>query len=794
MTSRRAGSLFALAALAGWLTSCGGGGGSTPPPAAISVALSPAAPTSLVAGGTASLTAVVSNDSNNAGVRWTVSCGGSSCGTFSSASTPSGTATTYTAPSTPPSSATVTVTATSATDTTKTASATITISAPAAISVALSPTPPTSLVAGTTTSLSAVVTNDSANAGVRWTVSCGSCGSFAPTSTASGAATTYTAPATPPSPATVTVTATSVTDTSKTASATITITAAPTGISVAFSPAPPTSLVVKATASLTAVVTNDSANAGVKWTVTCGGTACGSFSSTSTASGTATTYTAPAAPPSPATVTVTATSVTDTTKTATATITITNLLADGTYVYHLAGDDATGPYFVVGAITVQNGAITGGRQDFSDVTNFYTNDLVASGSSLTAAGSNLQIVLNTGNTNIGVSGVETLRGVRVSGSRVLISEFDTFASATGSLDLQTSTAAPSGGYAFGVRGTDGTQQQYALAIGGVLNINGSSVVVAKSVFDYNDGGSVGKGLLFSSGSVSTPDKYGRITITLTPNTSGLLGFILTGYIVGTNQIQLVASQMDTLGGDLGGMALGQGTHTGNFSTASVSGSTYVFTGVGADASGSLHIGGGLVFNSNGTVSGTIALNDFANFGGVTIAGGNYIVDSTGRVSITNVTPSLVQGTPFAFELYLDGNGNAMEIGLDSSQLNEAQAYQQTVSSSASFADTYALAGQGFGNFTDAVPAWGAVGPAVVASNALTGFTDYNLQSGTPNSNVTLTGKETSSTATLAVTGLNAATLSTSDSYLYLPIDSKRVIAIEVDGNQLGLLLLEGVGP
>ncbi len=572
----------------------------------------------------------------------------------------------------------------------------------------------------------------------------------------------------------------------------------PPAIALALSPAAPTSLVAGGTASLTAVVSNDSNNAGVRWTVTCSSSSCGTFSSASSPSGTATTYTAPSTPPNPATVTVTATSATDTTKTASATITIsapiTNILANGTYVYHLAGDDATGPYFVAGAFTVQNGAITGGRQDFSDVSNFYTNNLMASGSSLSAAGSNIQIVLNTGNTNIGVSGVETLRGVRVSGSRVLISEFDTFASATGSLDLQTSTAAPSGGYAFSVRGTDGTQQQYALAIGGVLNINGSSVVVANSVFDYNDGGSIGKGLSFSSGSVSTPDTFGRITITLTPNTPNLLGFILTGYIVGTNQIQLVASQMDALGGDLGGMALGQGTHTGNFTTSSVSGSTYVFTGVGADASGSLHISGGLVLNSNGTVSGTIALNDFANFGSVTIAGGNYIVDSTGRVSITNVTPSLVQGTPFAFELYLDGNGNAMEIGLDSSQLNAAQAYQQTVSSSASFAGTYALAGQGFGNFTNSVPAWGAVGPAVVASNALTGFTDYNLQGATPTSNVTLTGTETSSTATLAVTGLNAATLSTSNNYLYLPIDTKRVIAIEVDGSQLGLLLLEGVGP
>jgi hypothetical protein len=383
--------------------------------------------------------------------------------------------------------------------------------------------------------------------------------------------------------------------------------------------------------------------------------------------------------------------------------------------------------------------------------------------------------------------------VRVSGTRVLISEFDTFASATGSLDLQTSIAAPSGGYAFAVRGTDGSQAGYAMGIVGILNINGSLISTTNSVLDYNDGGSVGKAVFLTSGSVSTVDTFGRITFTLTPNTAALLGIVLTGYIVGPNQIQLVESQMDAQGSDLGGMALGQGNNTGNFTTASVSGSTYVFTGIGADSNGSLHLGGGIVLNSNATVSGILALNDFVNFGSVTIAGGNYLVDATGRVSITNVLPSLVQGTPFAFQLYLDGNGNALELGVDNSQLSEGQAYLQTASSG-QFAGTYALSGQGFGNFTNSVPAWGAVGPVTVTSSALTGFTDYNLQGGTPTSNVSLTGTETSSSTTLAVTGLNAATLTATDSYFYLPIDAKRVLAIQNDGKQLGLLALETVGP
>src|SRR5262249_3377074 len=74
--------------------------------------------------------------------------------------------------------------------------------------------------------VTAMVTNDRSNKGVTWTLSQGGaacspgCGTISPTSTASGVATTYTAPATVPSPATVTVTATLVTDPTKSASAT----------------------------------------------------------------------------------------------------------------------------------------------------------------------------------------------------------------------------------------------------------------------------------------------------------------------------------------------------------------------------------------------------------------------------------------------------------------------------------------------------------------------------------------------------------------------------------------------
>lgn len=573
----------------------------------------------------------------------------------------------------------------------------------------------------------------------------------------------------------------------------------PAAISVAFSAQPPSSLVTATTTGITAIVSNDTKSAGVTWTVTCGSAACGSFSPASTASGAATTFTAPAAVPTNNTVTVTATSVTDTTKTATATITIgapPAILADGTYVYHYAGYVSTGPAFFAGAFTVAGGAITGGEQDYSDTKNGFTNQLVASGSSLSAAGSNIQIVLAfqlQTNQTLGVNGVVTLRGKAVSASRVLISEFDSFAVGTGSLDLQTSPlTAPSGGYAFVVSGLDiGTSQNNPLTIGGVLNVSGTTISITGSVFDYNLAGNVGLAQLFQSGSVTTPDSFGRVTFTLTPtSTSGVPAFILTGYIVGPGQIQLVESQTDKLSDDLGGMALGQGSKAGQFSQASIANTTYVFAASGDDINGLATYAGGFVFGSSGGVSGNLAINDFTFFSGNTLSGGNYTVDPTGRVTVGSVAAAPANAT-FSFMLYLDGSGNALVMGADGQEVTSGPSYLQT-STSADFEGTYALRGQGILKSAPSYPAWGAVGPATVSSDNVTGSTDYNAEATTPASAQSLTGTETNSTQQLNLTGLDALSFTSPRLYSYIPIDSKRVFAIEIDGQQLGLLFLETI--
>ena len=197
-----------------------------------------------------------------------------------------------------------------------------------AITVAVSTAPPASIQTGLTATIAATVANDSANKGVAWSCApLNACGSFNPTQTASGAMTTYSAPASAPQGGSVTITATSVADPTKSVAVTVQI-ASPAAIAVTLSTAPPASLQTGATAAIAATVANDSANKGVTWSCA-PANACGSFNPLQTASAASTTYTAPSTTPPPNTqqgfaVTLTATSVSDSTKSATATVVITS--------------------------------------------------------------------------------------------------------------------------------------------------------------------------------------------------------------------------------------------------------------------------------------------------------------------------------------------------------------------------------------------------------------------------------------------------------------------------------------
>lgn len=567
-------------------------------------------------------------------------------------------------------------------------------------------------------------------------------------------------------------------------------------IAVTLSGTPPTSMAEGAAVAFTANVANDSANAGVTWTVTCGSAACGSFSSSSTASGTATTYTAPATIPSGGSVKVTATSVTDASQSASATVTITaaSSLADGTYVFSLSGQDVAGTYlyFVAGAFKVANGSITGGEQDFVDYNLASTvNDSISGGSVSTTADGNIQVVINTGDAAIGVAGTETLNGTLVNGGRALITEFDASATSSGQLDMQTATSAGQGGFAFFIEGGDSSGLPAAL--GGVINVTGAGAISgAGSVFDINDDGGVLQNQPIDPSTLSAPDQYGRITVSLVLTTSGVGGIGLVAYVVDNSRVRLVENSNDpndAFFGVTGGTAFAQGANAGGFSAASVQGSSFVFGLNGREpGAGYLQVAGVLTMGANGAVTGKLNSNDLTGTGvqaPVTVQG-TYTVDTTGRATIVLG----ISGGTANLQAYLDGNGHAGLVSMDLGDVLAGYVYQQTGGGSftaGSFNGSYALNATGYGSATG--PELDAVGPVTSDGvSLLNGTIDLNALNSGQQSGIALTDSysllSASGILTGTITGLDLGGLQ--DSYAYYLVDTTKVVAIETDPNQMTL--------
>ena len=240
------------------LSGCGSGSGTKPAVEGISITDVTGTPlkhqlTSLSVGQKVYVDATLSGDTQMLGADWSVVCGSApppgtplppgqtqdeSCGTFTPAHTlggpipsyvtnavTSGYVTLYVAPAVTPKQGVVTLYASAAADPSRNATVTLTLGG-LPISVSFAPAPPSMLQVGASAQLKAVLTNDVGNAGVQWSVICGSanCGFFGPVDTTSGVATTYVAP-TPavPDGGTVLVTATSLADPTKAVSATIDI-------------------------------------------------------------------------------------------------------------------------------------------------------------------------------------------------------------------------------------------------------------------------------------------------------------------------------------------------------------------------------------------------------------------------------------------------------------------------------------------------------------------------------------------------------------------------------------------
>ncbi|HMD30760.1 MAG TPA: hypothetical protein VKG84_02540 [Candidatus Acidoferrales bacterium] len=593
------------------------------------------------------------------------------------------------------------------------------------IAVSFSAVPPSTVNAGAGFMVTAIVSNDSSGKGVNWSCApAGSCGSFSPTQTASGAASTYTAPATVPTGGSVTITAASISDSTKVASANVTV-AAGGAVALTFNaPAPPSTLTLSGNTTLSATVNSTVVNAvndGVDWTSTCTvGSGCGLFSSAHTASGATTTYTAPPSVPAGGlTVTVTAASTFASASTVTAVIFVSAtqtsafLCAGCSYTYTVAGTDTVSNFGLAGVFSVDgNGNVTGGEQDFADLAGatLGSPETVLSGTySFTPDGRGI-ITLVLDDTTVGVGGVETFGVALVSANHMLLTELDSSATASGSMDRQTLTSfspsSLSGNYTYVAGGLE-LVNGFPLGFGGVFVVSSPGTISSTSgVCDANDGGFVSTQQGYTSGSgYSGPDQFGRTQITLRPNFIGDLDgrfqlnlagpVILASYINDVTHVKFV--EVDFTFGVTSGVSVGQGKASGTITTASAAlpaNSSYVLDSFGTGVVGPLAFA--TTFTSDGVSKLQNGFSDL-NSGGTSSSGaltGTYTVDpaGTGRVGAT-LNGNFGAGNTAAYAIYLTGGADpAMVLELDGNAVSTGSNFAQASGSFtlASFKGPYAL--------------------------------------------------------------------------------------------------------
>jgi hypothetical protein len=447
---------------------------------------------------------------------------------------------------------------------------------------------------------------------------------------------------------------------------------AASNVSIAFQPAPPAGISLSATTPLTAVVSNDSSNAGVDWALLCQSNAnCGTLLPLHTASGAATTYSPPATiSGNTQTFTIEAFATVNHNLNVVTGITVTGFASNlkGTYVFETKGIDANGPFQLAGVIVLDgNGGLTSGEQTHCDSLQCYA-DTITGGSYYIGPDGRGTLTINTADQNIGQQGIENLCLVFLSNSEALVATLDnpnlspSFETSSGSLDLQTSTGAPTGGYAFVVDGID--ISSLPMAMGGVLRIDSPNAISGTgSVADQDDNGTLVQSASIS-GSLTNPDSLGslkfNLTAAFTPSP-----IQLTGYIVDSQHIKLIETDNNGSGtgvGSTAGLAISQGAAMGTFTSDKSFSGNYVLDILGEDLSG---LPTSLASLSEFTADGSGNLNDgyddeLLDGLGIEISDsftGTYTVDpsGTGRVDSSINFSSNGPGPEFIF--YLTGGGN-----------------------------------------------------------------------------------------------------------------------------------------
>ncbi|HLB90922.1 MAG TPA: hypothetical protein VJK27_01195 [Terriglobales bacterium] len=406
-----------------------------------------------------------------------------------------------------------------------------------------------------------------------------------------------------------------------------------------------------------------------------------------------------------------------------------------TYAFYLNGLEALDEnrdvpnfYALAGSVTVDgNGNVLGGEQDYNDGLGLTSPQ--PSGDTIAAAAKALVVdpttgqgtlTLTTDNPNVGNNGVETLGVQFVNLNHALVVQFDGSATSSGSMDTQTlSSTLNDGNYAFTLTGVD--PYYYSVVFGGVFSISSSGTALS-GTFDEDDFGGDTTPTLGTtfSGTITGPDAYGRGTITGLSNPATASTVALNYYVVGPEAIRIIDVDnynSNATADSAVGSAFGQGT--GTFSAASLS--TSVF-GIESNSLGSYFAALGQFSTTPGssTFSGVADDNEFENgvIANAAAIAGTYSIANNGYGSFT-ITPGDL-GDISVFGLYMtdpnlnlndpnnttSGLGGALVADLDGFDLNGVGVVTpQTDTATADFAGNYAFGGQAYNDFDGDLFGW-----------------------------------------------------------------------------------------
>lgn len=458
----------------------------------------------------------------------------------------------------------------------------------------------------------------------------------------------------------------------------------------------------------------------------------------------------------------------------------------GTYVFSVSGIDVNGaPYSVLGNFTANGsggnglGGITGGTIDMNDadLSTPVANATIASSSNYTVGiDGRGRATLNT-STPLGTINLDF---VLANSSHGLVTEFDTKATGSGTLDLQTSGTSPAGSYAFIFSGADvsnGTANLFATVGNFALGTGGA---ISSGVEDFNESGFAYANQALTGTVVLGPASTPATTL----NTLQFGTQTYDVYAIDAKHLKFI--EMD-ISGTLSGDAYSQTSTT-------IPAGTFAFTLAGSfpGANSASVAGGFMVTDGAGNIT-NASTEDANNSGTVSPSPitftATYSAGGTGRFTLGNFA-SFSEGSAYAA---YPSSGGLLLLEIDDSGLMVGAAYPQT--SGATFA-----ASQGYGLNLSGVNLGAATGFAAEVDDiaeftagssggSVTGAIDENA-SGSPAYGVALSGTYSAPANGRGQIGANAgnnsnSTLNGGFNLTFYTVDGTTFPFIETDQGQVG---------